>query len=183
MSDPKVIKVSKLDAARRQLDGAIHLWFSDGDLVAIHALVCAAHQIIEDINEKRKDTSLHLIELLRKNVTPQHLEEAMRQIRKPMMFFKHANPDPHDVIEFNPDLSELLILLAIKGLGLLGEQMSDFQRAVLLWDMLHSPIQKDRLNPLHNMLSAQQIEQFRLVEKRDFLKGGLLAIAQARARG
>ncbi|MGQ0592068.1 MAG: hypothetical protein ACT4QB_05295 [Gammaproteobacteria bacterium] len=182
MSEPQVIRVSKLDAARRQLDGAIELWFSDGDPVAIHALVCAAHQIIQDINEKRGDTILRLTELVGKDVKPEHIEDAIRQIRKPTMFFKHANRDPYDVIEFTPGLSQLFILLAINGLRLLGEQLSDFHRVFLFWDSIHEP----RLyggEPLQTHLSVQQINQFKLVKKREFLEQSLLAIAEARVTG
>ena len=32
------IRIGKLDAARRQLQAAITLWFNDGDPVAIHYL-------------------------------------------------------------------------------------------------------------------------------------------------
>jgi len=180
MSEPKVIRVSKLDAARRQLDGAIQLWFSEGDPVAIHALDCAAHQIIEDINKKREDTSLHLTEIARKTVKPEHLENVISQLRKPMTFFKHANRDPRDILEFNPDLSEMIMILAINGLKLLGERISDFQRVFFFWLSIHEP---KLPNPLKDHLSAEQIDQFRLVEKREFLKRSLLAIAETRVRG
>ena len=180
MSEPKVIKVSKLDAARRQLDGAIQLWFSEGDPVAIHTLVCAAHQIIEDRNKKREDTSLHVEEIARKTVKPEYLEGVISQIRKPMTFFKHANRDPYDVLDFNPDFSVMLMILAINGLKLLGEQISDFQRVFFFWLSIH---ETDLHNPLKDLLSADQVDQFRLVEKREFLKRCLLAIAATRTRG
>ena len=35
---PMSLKVSKIDAATRQLDTAIELWFSGGDAVSIHTL-------------------------------------------------------------------------------------------------------------------------------------------------
>jgi len=38
------IKVSKLDAARRQLETAIRLYFSEADPISIHALMSAAYQ-------------------------------------------------------------------------------------------------------------------------------------------
>ena len=47
------IRVSKLDAARRQLDCAIELWFADKDAVSTHGLAAAAHQIIHDTNRKK----------------------------------------------------------------------------------------------------------------------------------
>jgi hypothetical protein len=44
--DETKITISKFDAARRQLNTAITLWFADGDPVAIHTLAYAAYEII-----------------------------------------------------------------------------------------------------------------------------------------
>jgi hypothetical protein len=38
----KTIRIGKLDAARRQLQAAIMLWFTEGDPVAIHTIASAA---------------------------------------------------------------------------------------------------------------------------------------------
>ncbi len=46
-------KITKFEAAKRQLDTAITLWFSEADTVSIHTLVCSAHQIIHDINQQK----------------------------------------------------------------------------------------------------------------------------------
>ena len=54
-NEPEKIRVSKLDAARRQLDCAIELWFAGKDEVSIHTLAAAAHQIISDINKKIRE--------------------------------------------------------------------------------------------------------------------------------
>ena len=46
--EPK-LKIDKLDAARRQLRTAIRLWFNNGDPVAIHTLVSAAHEAVHTL--------------------------------------------------------------------------------------------------------------------------------------
>ena len=51
--EPTKIRISNLDSARRQLDCAIELWFAEKDIVSVHTLVAAAHQIIHDINRRR----------------------------------------------------------------------------------------------------------------------------------
>lgn len=43
------IPVTKLDAARRQLETAVRLSFNDEDVVWIHPLISAAHTILRDI--------------------------------------------------------------------------------------------------------------------------------------
>ena len=47
------MQLSKLEAARRQLETAIKLYFADGDDVSIHSLVAAAYALLRDINEYR----------------------------------------------------------------------------------------------------------------------------------
>lgn len=51
MIKPK-LKISKLDAAKRQLETAIRLYFNEADPISIHTLAGAAHTILSDINKK-----------------------------------------------------------------------------------------------------------------------------------
>lgn len=179
MNQPQKIKVSKLDAARRQLDSAIQLWFSSGDPVAIHTLVCAAYQVIQDIGDKNGDRSFHLVEVIRARVSPERLEEAMNLIKKPQMFFKHANRDPYAILEFDPLMSEALMYFSIFALKSLGEQIGDYQTAFLNWLVFHKPsffVTSDEL--LEKLAPVDQLKECRSLDKRDFLKASLLAIAQ-----
>ena len=45
------IVIAKLDAAKRQLQTAIALFFDDGDPISIHTLACAAYDVIDDVKE------------------------------------------------------------------------------------------------------------------------------------
>jgi hypothetical protein len=58
MTKRLAIKVSKTDAAKRQLDTAIRLWLDEGDSVSIHTLAAAAHQIVHDLGKKRGVTDM-----------------------------------------------------------------------------------------------------------------------------
>ena len=44
------LQISKLDAARRQLEIAVRLYFAEDDPVSIHTLTSAAYQLLSDIN-------------------------------------------------------------------------------------------------------------------------------------
>ena len=46
------IEVSKLDAARRQLETAIRLFFYDGDFVSTHTLAAAAFNVLNDLSRR-----------------------------------------------------------------------------------------------------------------------------------
>jgi hypothetical protein len=48
-------KISKLEAARRQLDGSIRLYFENEDLLVVHALSRAAFRVFFDLQPARDD--------------------------------------------------------------------------------------------------------------------------------
>ena len=46
------LTIPKLDAAKRQLETAIRLYFSSADPVAVHTLTAAAYNVIRDVTAK-----------------------------------------------------------------------------------------------------------------------------------
>lgn len=51
--DNPVEKLTKLEAARRQINAVIRMYFNDEDPVAIHALIAGGTQIISDLGKKK----------------------------------------------------------------------------------------------------------------------------------
>ena len=51
MAEHRIV-ITKLDAARRQLDTAIELFFANGDFVSIHALAYAAYTLTRNLCDK-----------------------------------------------------------------------------------------------------------------------------------
>lgn len=178
----KTIKLSKLDAARRQLDSAIRLWFSCDDPVTIHTLVCAAYQIIQDMNNHNKEEKLvTLVEIINAIVKPESRQQYLRAMRKPMTFFKHAERDPRDILTFDSRLSETFMVVAINGLISLGEQISDVQRAFCAWNDLHHP-ERYYSGVIKRDSSDAWFAKMRQIKKEDFLEVALIGLVQARAR-
>lgn len=95
--------ISKIDAAKRQLESAIRLFFVHGDPISIHALACAAREILSDVCGQQGVKSLR-DEILDK-VIPEKREEVRRRFQKEQNFFKHADRDPGDVMEFDPEIT------------------------------------------------------------------------------
>ena len=96
-----------------------------------------------------------------------------------MNFFKHADRDPHDVIEFNPGISEGFMLFSIIGLLSLGEQLSDIQHAFLFWSRLHKPnLFSEDGEAFINRLPVEHIASIRQFDKREFFEAFLLAKVQ-----
>ena len=102
-------RITKLDAARRQLETAINLYFHEGDQVSIHTLGCAAHEIIETVNRKGGGTPT-LKESWKDSIKPEHVKTFYKALNPARNFFKHADRDADDAIQFAPFASEILIL-------------------------------------------------------------------------
>jgi hypothetical protein len=103
-------KVSKLDAAKRQLETVIRLYFAEGDPVSIHTLTAAAYNILRDVTEQKGAEPMLIKGLLLDHVKPEHHQAVIRKMNEAENFFKHADRDHEATLDFNPDMAELLIL-------------------------------------------------------------------------
>jgi hypothetical protein len=78
-------EIEKLEAAQRQLDCAIRLWFVDEDSLAIHTLAYAACYLLGDLFESQKK------EVLRKFEVSQKFGEVPN-------FLKHTDRNPEYIL-------------------------------------------------------------------------------------
>lgn len=122
------ISVSKIDAAKSQLNTAINLLFSEGDPVSIHTLTCASLQILHDhFGDDQSVFDNNLIihpKTASKNIKPDYIKEFINKSRNPANFFKHAKEDLKkgaNKIEFNPQSTHFFILEAIRCLNILDK--------------------------------------------------------------
>lgn len=135
----KSIVISKLDAVKRQLETAIHLYFLSRDPVAIHTLASAAHKVITDLNKHKGGTPTLVEHMLSDYIKPDRVKEVRKLLYKAENFFKHADKDPEETIEFNPDASEIVLWEScIKYTELTGEQTPTLQ-AMNGWFLLSHP--------------------------------------------
>jgi len=103
------LKISKLDAAKRQLETAVRLYFHDGDPVSIHTLVAAAYNVLRDYNTNIGGEPMLMKEALLEHVRPEMRQEFTRIMQRAENFFKHANRDHDETLDFGPEQSELLL--------------------------------------------------------------------------
>ena len=103
------MKISKLDAARRQLETAVRLYFGESDPVAIHSLTAAGHRLLSDLNKSSAGTPM-LIESILQSILPDRVDEAKRRINEATNFFKHADRDPGQVLLFDPAQTEFVLV-------------------------------------------------------------------------
>jgi hypothetical protein len=128
--------VTKIEAAQRQLDAAIELWFRDGDAVSIHTLVGAAYQILHDVNKKRGGPDVLVVDGM---IPPEHREEFRKSMRRDFMFFKHADRSPDAVTIFPAVVTMLFFMVSIHTLGWLDQKLSVPQRTFTFWMALRMP--------------------------------------------
>jgi hypothetical protein len=170
MSDSTPIRIGKLDAARKQLQTSIKLWFEDGDPVSTHALAFAAYEVIHAISKKRDPNRRDLLfdsDLIKDEYRGLYCQK----LKSHAYFFKHADRDGDSVIDFYPVLSDLFILFAVLGLELCGERKGSEESALMWWLYINRPdllTEKGRKMVTDN-LKVEDIKWLRTRPKSEFL--------------
>ena len=116
------ITLSKLDAARRQLETAVNLWFEERDAVSIHTLAAAAHRVVHDVATHRGGGAFLLdhVRLAEWGYDPKAFKKALRHAET---FFKHAENDPDETYTFSGNQTEFILASAIECFhGLVAER-------------------------------------------------------------
>ena len=100
-------RVSKLDAAHRQLRTAIRLFFEEGDAVSIYTLTAASHEILRSLVKSKGGASF-----MKDNdfIKPGRKKEVSDFLNKPQNFFKHAGRDPNEILDFRPQGTDAWLL-------------------------------------------------------------------------
>ncbi|OGT83229.1 MAG: hypothetical protein A3H91_15115 [Gammaproteobacteria bacterium RIFCSPLOWO2_02_FULL_61_13] len=110
-----VIKVGKLDAARRQLRAAIHNIFHGGDPIVAHTLLGAASIILTYLVEHRvPEKSWDRFAQDANALAPGDYFNIMRKAQN---FLKHAKNDPDGSLDLNPTDTESLAFFAVMNTG------------------------------------------------------------------
>jgi|ERR1017187_5105947 hypothetical protein len=167
------IQVTKLDAARRQLFAALQLYFEDGDPVAIHTLVTAAHEILTVLVKKKG--RLTILDRAKALATPLFEKQLLESVRTPQNFFKHGAKDPNASIGFDTGYMEFFLFDACLAYGntesiISGDPTDEPTRirfAYLAWYFLHRPDMLVADTPLEKMIRA--FEPYKNWSRRDYL--------------
>ncbi|MFZ3320733.1 MAG: hypothetical protein WA190_00065 [Usitatibacter sp.] len=143
MDEP--IRISKLDAARRQMDAAIRLLFEGEDPVAVHTLVGAASVIISDLVEiHHPKTSWDKLAQEANNIAA---SEYFAVMRKPQNFLKHARDDADAVLDFNPKDTESVAFWAVMNLSNFGTLSTEASVLQLWYLACHAPTLEKEIGP------------------------------------
>ena len=108
------MKVDKERVAVQQLDTAIRLLFNAGDVISVHTLACAAAEVLRGVLEAAGGSTWQdaLIKAY-----PDKEQEVRRTLVRARNFFKHADRDPHEVLDFDEKTNDETIIVATLEYG------------------------------------------------------------------
>ena len=98
-----VIRLTKIDAARRQLRTAIRMFFEKRDAVSIHTLASAAQELLRDLL-KAKGEQGSFIKDNTDLIEPEGLKLWFEAVNRAQNFFKHADLNPNAILDFHLSL-------------------------------------------------------------------------------
>jgi hypothetical protein len=101
-------RITKLDAAKRQLRTAIRLFFSERDSVSTHTLTAASHEVLRAISKKHGYPSGLLKDA--DYIKPKKFKKFINVVNAPQNFFKHANTDIDGTLDFIPELTTFYLV-------------------------------------------------------------------------
>lgn len=130
------LRVSKLEAGRRQLETAIILYFNYGDPVSIHSLGAAADTIFRDLSERRGRRTVP--KDLWQFVDKRAAKEFQRLINQSDNLFKHADNDPNG-LELDPRMTEAVMLDAVREHWQLTGEQPPLLSLYLIWLVTQHP--------------------------------------------
>lgn len=132
-------QLTKLNAAKREINAAIRMFFIEEDPIAIHAVVAGGLQIISDLAVK-KGKSLG-IESFLNSIIEERRDEFRQLMRQPQNFLKHADrkDDETATLEYNVESVEIFLVLASQAFRDFTGKHTPETRIFSTWFLIHNP--------------------------------------------
>ncbi|MBF0243891.1 MAG: hypothetical protein HQL31_01290 [Planctomycetes bacterium] len=132
-------KISKIDAARRQLETAITLFFNSKDPISIHTLSAASSELCNDLLSDHLDKDGWMDILVKSAVKPEFQKEFKCIMRKAQNFFKHADKDPKAIFDYKSLITEIHLFFTIDDYRRLTGERTPLMLIYQSWYMLSNP--------------------------------------------
>ena len=126
------LTITRLDAARRQIETATDLFFAEGDPVSIHTLAAAAHEIVRALCQKAGKPPL-LKDAMLETIKPEYRNYIGKLFNQPRNFFKHAGTMQIESIEYVLGADDWLLYDAGAGYQLLTDDLRPKMLAFRAW--------------------------------------------------
>jgi hypothetical protein len=134
-----MLTISKLDAAKRQIEVAIRMYFHHGDPVAIHTLAAASYNVLRNLNDKRGGEPMFLKETLIQRAKPEKRKALIEKINEAENFFKHADRDHDATLDFRPDATDFVLLEGCDKYQQLSGEITPTMAVFRTWMMVENP--------------------------------------------
>lgn len=175
-------QLTKLNAAKRQINAAIRMFFAEEDPIAIHAVVAGGLQIISDLATK-KGVSVG-IESLLDSIIEERRGEFRQLMRRPQNFLKHADrkDDETAILEFNVESVEIFLVLSAQAFQDFTGRHTPETRIFYNWFLIHNPSVISKVDPLVKQ-AHYMVENGRALNKqpKSFFLGALNDLRYRRA--
>ncbi len=109
MNHVESIKVTKMEAAAKQLSLAVWLFFDEHEPIAIETLVGAASGVLNDLASKHGAKS---ILYNNERIKPEKMKQWHDLLREPQNYFKHADRDSDVAFYYKPQTLRFKLLEA-----------------------------------------------------------------------
>ena len=153
------LRTNKLDAARRQTDAAIRMFFANEDPFAIYTIAAAAERILRDIAEKRGISQWH--EEVKRLIRPGMEKKFWAASNKAANFLKHADSDSDEILEVEEEINDLAILSCCVYYTSLGFQATAEMRGFFSWHSIMYPELLLDSHPAKNLVSGHNFDSWR----------------------
>jgi hypothetical protein len=141
--------ITKLDAAERQLNTSIRLFFENRDHLSSYALTAASREITDDLIEKKSGeifqresarlgdpmkVRLSFREEFRDRIKEEYYKKALTLLRQWQNFLKHADNDPDcEMDDLSPEQLALNIMFACWNFRLLANRTTEEMTKFVIW--------------------------------------------------
>ena len=160
------IRITKIQAAQRQIDFGIRMLFRNEDPVAIHTVVMAGFRVLRDLTKRRG-----LKEPIESILKPGKEKEFWGGISNFSNFCKHADRDPNNnSISFREDANDSALIIATMYYRHLGCQLTNEMQLLWAWYVsLHPDILSEEAPGAMRVLVHSTMGNFRSSTRKDQL--------------
>lgn len=175
------MRVNKSEAARRQIEAAIRLLFSNDDPVAIQTLAAAGFRILRDLAHGGERGEMQRI--FKDMIKPGMEGEFWKGVNRAANFFKHADEDPDGILEdIQEELNDSMLMLACMYYQDLGHQLTPTMIALVSWYSVMHPEFLLGDVPVKKIIPKELTDSLRSGSRAEQLKMGRLALEHAKAQ-
>jgi hypothetical protein len=159
-------KVTKIEAARRQLDAAIRMLFMNEDIFAIHTVTMSAFRVLRDLAGKKDNSAMN--KFMRETIKPGKEKAFWGSISYLANFLKHADKDG-DVMSNQVDekVNDYAIQIACWYYQDLCQKLTPEMQAFSTWFMaIHPDLLVDAL-PSRFRVPLDKVKEDLLAKSRE----------------